>query len=164
MKLQKIFVLFLFLGLGFTVMAQKAVPSAEIKTLDGKTVNLQDYANNGKITVLSLWATWCSPCKKELDAIAEIYPDWQEEYDMELVAITIDTQRALAKVKPMVESKGWEYIILSDANNVLRNSLQFQSIPQTYLIDQEGNIVYMHTGYVPGDEYELEDQIKKLVK
>ena len=96
MKLQKIFALFLFLGLGFSLMAQKAVPSAEIKTLDGKTVNLQDYAKNGKITVISLWATWCSPCKKELDAIAEIYPDWQEEYDMELVAITIDTQRALA--------------------------------------------------------------------
>ena len=164
MKLQKIFALFLFLGLGFSLMAQKAVPSAEIKTLDGKTVNLQDYAKNGKITVISLWATWCSPCKKELDAIAEIYPDWQEEYDMELVAITIDTQRALAKVKPMVQSKGWEYIILSDANNVLRNSLQFQSIPQTYLIDQEGNIVYTHTGYVPGDEYELEDKIKALAK
>lgn len=164
MKLHKVFTLIFFLSLGFSAFAQKAVPSAEIKTLDGKTVNLKDYASNGKITVFSLWATWCSPCKKELDAIAEIYPDWQEEYDMELVAITIDTQRALAKVKPMVESKGWEYIILSDANNVLRNSLQFQSIPQTYLVDQEGNIVYTHTGYVPGDEYELEDQIKKLKK
>lgn len=164
MNLSKFFALMLFLGLGISLSAQKALPSAEIKTLDGQTVNLQEYAKNGKITVISLWATWCSPCKKELDAIADIYPDWQEDYNMELVAITIDTQRALAKVKPMVESKGWEYIILSDANNVLRNSLQFQSIPQTYLVDQAGNIVYTHTGYVPGDEYELEDQIKKLVK
>lgn len=164
MKLQTILVLSLFLCFGFFASAQKSVPSAEIKTLDGKTVNLQEYANNGKITVFSLWATWCSPCKKELDAIAEIYPDWQEEYDMELVAITIDTQRALAKVKPMVLAKGWEYIILSDANNVLRNALQFQSIPQTYLVDQSGNIVYSHTGYVPGDEYELEEQMKMLRK
>lgn len=163
MKLQTIFPVLLFLCFGFAVMAQQSVPSAEIKTLDGQTVNLQDYATNGKITVISLWATWCAPCKKELDAIAEIYPEWQESYNMELVAITIDTRRALAKVKPMVASKGWEYIVLSDANNVLRNSLQFQSIPQTYLIDQNGKIVYTHTGYVPGDEYELEDQMKKLV-
>jgi peroxiredoxin len=144
--------------------AQKQVPDVEVKTLEGATVNLKDYAENGKITVISLWATWCSPCKKELDAIAEIYPDWVEEYDMELVAITIDTRRALAKVKPMVQTKGWEYIVLSDANNQLRNALNFQTIPQTYLIDQNGEIVYTHSGYVPGDEYELEDKIKALAK
>ncbi|MCH2081269.1 MAG: TlpA family protein disulfide reductase [Saprospiraceae bacterium] len=147
-----------------TASAQKQVPDVEVKTLEGATVNLKDYAKNGKITVISLWATWCSPCKKELDAIAEIYPDWVEEYDMELVAITIDTRRALAKVKPMVQTKGWEYIVLSDANNQLRNALNFQTIPQTYLIDQNGEIVYTHSGYVPGDEYELEDKIKALTK
>ena len=162
MKLSTFLGMALTLCLAFSAQAQKSVPDAEVKTLDGKTVNLQEFAKNGKITVISLWATWCSPCKKELDAIAEVYPDWQEDYDMELVAITIDTRRALAKVGPMVESKGWEYTILSDANNVLRNSLQFQSIPQTYLIDQKGSIVYSHSGYVPGDEYELEDKIKEL--
>jgi cytochrome c biogenesis protein CcmG/thiol:disulfide interchange protein DsbE len=139
---------------------QKTLPSIDVKTLNGKTVNIQEYAENGKITILSFWATWCSPCKKELDAIAEIYPDWQEEYDAELVAITIDTQRALAKVKPMVESKGWEYTVLSDANQKLQQALNFQTIPQTFLLDKEGNIIYSHSGYVPGDEYELEDKIK----
>ncbi len=143
---------------------QKAVPSVEVKTLDGQTVNIQEYANNGKITVLSFWATWCAPCKKELDAIADLYEDWKSEYDMELVAITIDTQRALPKVKPMVESKGWTYTVLSDPNQSLRNALNFQTIPQTFLVDQNGNIVYVHTGYVPGDEYELENKIKALVK
>ena len=139
---------------------QKTLPSVEVKTLDGKTIDIQDFANNEKITVLSFWATWCSPCKKELDAIADVYPDWQEEYDAELVAITIDTQRALAKVKPMVESKGWEYTILSDANQKLQQALNFQTIPQTFLLDKDGNIIYSHSGYVPGDEYELEDKIK----
>ena len=154
----------LFIGAVSTAYGQKQMPSVEIKTLDGKTVNIQDYANNGKITVLSFWATWCSPCKKELDAIADLYEEWQDEYDMELVAVTIDTQRALAKVNPMVASKGWEYIILSDVNQNLMNALNFQTVPQTYLIDQNGNIVYTHSGYVPGDEYELEDKIKALTE
>ena len=139
---------------------QKTLPNVDVKTLDGKTINIQEFAENGKITILSFWATWCSPCKKELDAIAEIYPDWQEEYDAELVAVTIDTQRALAKVKPMVESKAWEYTILSDANQKLQQALNFQTIPQTFLLDKDGNIIYSHSGYVPGDEYELEDKIK----
>lgn len=140
----------------------KTLPSVEVRTLDGQTVDIQQYAQDGKITVLSFWATWCSPCKKELDAIADLYEYWQEDYDVEIVAITIDTQRALAKVKPMVVAKGWSYTILSDANQQLQNALNFQTIPQTFVVDQNGQIVYSHSGYVPGDEYELEDKLKKL--
>ncbi len=163
-SLLKCFALMAGLVLSTTLFAQRDVPSIPVKTLDGKTVNIQDFANNGKITVLSFWATWCSPCKKELDAIADIYPDWVEEYDMELVAVTIDTQRALAKVPGMVNTKGWEYTILSDANQELQKALNFQTVPQTFVIDQDGVIVYSHSGYVPGDEYELEDKIKELAE
>ena len=144
--------------------AQKQLPDADLKTLDGATVNLSDYAQDGKVTVISFWATWCKPCQAELDAIADMYPDWQEEYDMELVAITIDTRRQLAKVKPLVESKQWEYTILSDANNELRYALGFQSIPQTYVLDKSGKIVWEHSGYVPGNEYELEEVVAKYAE
>lgn len=152
----------LLLAFSFTAFAQTSLPSVDIKTLEGAAVNIQDYADNGKITVLSFWATWCTPCKKELDAIADFYGEWQEEYNMELVAITIDTRRALAKVKPMVAQKGWDYEILSDANSELMTALNFQTVPQTFIIDTEGNIVYSHSGYLPGDEYELEDKLKEL--
>ncbi len=142
------------------------LPDTEIRTLDGQATNLTAFVGSeekpGKITVISLWASWCKPCQTELDAIADLYPDWQEEYDMQLLAITIDTRRALAKVVPIVESKGWEYIILSDTNQALRNTLNFQSIPHTLLVDQKGHIVDVHSGYTPGDEYELEDKIKVL--
>lgn len=162
----------MFLSLhSFTILAQdavkldkngKEVPAVDIKTLDGKTVNIQDYTQQGKITVLSFWATWCSPCKKELDAIADLYPDWQEAYDMQLIAVTIDTRRALAKVAPMVASKNWDYTVLSDVNQQLMNALNFQAVPQTFLVDKEGKIVYSHTGYIAGDEYELEKYIKAI--
>lgn len=155
------FFLFIML-LGLTINAQSSLPSVEIKTLEGETINIQDYANNGKITVLSFWATWCSPCKRELDAIAEVYTDWQDEYGAELVAITIDDSRALPKVKPMVESKRWDYIILSDAKQDLMRGMNFQNVPMTFLLNKEGEVVYTHSGYAPGDEYELEDKIKSL--
>lgn len=154
-----LFSFFLIAGIGY---AQKTLPDAQVKTLDGHNVNILDYANNGKITVISFWATWCSPCKRELDAIADFYEEWQEEYDMELVAITIDTRRNLAKVPALVSTKGWEYTILSDENQTLQQSLGFQTIPQTYVLDKDGNIVYDHNGYVQGDEYHLEDIFKKL--
>lgn len=146
------------------IQAQKTLPSVEVKTLDGKSINIQEFGKKGKITVLSFWATWCAPCKKELDAIAEVYEDWKKNYDVEVIAITIDDARALPKVKPMVEQKGWQYTILSDANQDLQRALNVPSVPQSFLLDTKGNIVYSHSGYVAGDEDELEEKIKELKK
>jgi len=137
------------------------LPSVDVKTLDGKKVNIQDFVGKGKVTVISFWATWCSPCKRELDAIAEIYPDWQEDYDVELLAVTIDDARGVAKVPAMVAAKGWDYTVLSDSKQELQRALNFQTVPQTFLLNAQGEIVYTHSGYSPGDEYELEEEIKK---
>ena len=139
-------------------------PSATVKTLEGKSVEIKDYIGQGKITVVSFWATWCSPCKRELDAIGDLLPAWKEKYNLEVLAVTLDNSRGLAKVPAIVQSKGWEFIVLSDSNQALQQALGFQSIPQSYLLDGKGNIVYSHTGYSPGDEFELEDEIKKIAK
>lgn len=164
MKLFKLFIALATLGYVMPVLAQKSIPSVEVKTLDGKSINIQDITKNGKIVVLSFWATWCKPCQLELDAMNDLYEDWKEKYNVEIVAVTIDTQRALAKVGPMVESKGWQHTILSDANQQLKNALNFQTIPQTFLLDVNGNVVYEHSGYISGDEYELEKKIIELGK
>ena len=148
----------------FAPESSSPLPDVNVKTLEGKSVNIRDMVGNDKITVISFWATWCSPCKRELDAIGEIYEDWQDEYNVELLAITIDDARSLAKVPALVESKGWEYTVLSDVKQDLKRALNFQTVPQTFLVDQSGQIVYTHSGYNPGDEYELEDKIAELKK
>lgn len=154
----------LVLALGCTSLAygQQKITSANIKTLQGETVDLAEIIQEKDLTVISFWATWCKPCQAELDAIAELYPEWQEDLDVQLVAITIDTQRQLSKVPGILSTKGWDYNVFSDANNVLKNQLGFQAIPQTYVVDSEGNILYNHSGYTPGDEYDLEDKLKEL--
>lgn len=164
MKIKYLILLAALVFAGTTAFSQKTLPDVNVKTLDGQTVNLLETygGENGKITVMSFWATWCSPCKRELDAIADYYEEWQEEYDVELIAITIDTHRMLAKVGPMVESKGWEYTILAGNDQDMRNAFNFSSIPQTFVVDQNGNIAYTHNGYAPGDEAELEEVIARL--
>ncbi len=140
----------------------RTFPDVQVQSLDGKKVNLSEYIGQGKPVVVSFWATWCAPCKRELDAIAEIYPDWKEEYDIELLAISTDNARGLRKVPAMVSAKGWEFTVLADPEQELMQALNFMAIPQTYLVDGEGNIVYDHTGYNPGDELELEEKIIEI--
>ena len=154
---------FLFL-LSWSAFAQESLPDAKIQSLEGKALSFKQAVSNHKVTIVSFWATWCAPCKKELDAIAELYDSWQEQYDVELIAISVDDTRAAAKIKPMVAEKGWPYQILIDSNQELMRSLHFQTVPYTIIIDQEAKIVYTHSGYLPGDEIELEEQLATLIK
>ncbi len=154
----------LILILSSFVGFNSAFPSVNVQTLNGKTVNTSDYVGKGKLTVVSFWATWCSPCKRELDAIADIYPDWKEDYDVDFLAITIDDRRGFAKVPALVASKGWEYTVLADTKQELQRALNFQTIPQTFVLDGNGEIIYSHNGYNPGDEEELEDLLAEHSK
>lgn len=157
-------------GLFFTFMllsfsgADRVFPDATLKQLDGKSISVKSEFAKNKLTFVSFWATWCAPCKRELDAMAELYPGWKTKYGVQIMAISVDDARGFAKVPALVKSKGWEYNILVDSNQALQQALNFQSIPQSFLVDQEGNILYAHTGYSPGDEFELEDLFKKFTK
>lgn len=146
------------------VFTKKELPNLVLDDMYGKKVNVSEFGKNGKVTVLSFWATWCSPCKKELNNISYLYEDWMDDYDMELIAISIDDVRNISKVKTYVNGQAWDYDVLLDTNEDLKRMMNFQTVPYTVLIDQNGYIVYTHSGYVEGDEYILEEKIKALMK
>ena len=158
----KNFLLVAFSLLSLSVFAQRALPSATVKKLDGSTFDTAELAKKGHPVIVSFWATWCSPCKKELDAISEVYKEWQEKYGVEVIAVTVDDARSAPKVGPMVEQKGWKYQILLDTNEDFKRALGFETVPHSFLLDKTGNIVYEHNGYVSGDEVEMEEELAKL--
>jgi cytochrome c biogenesis protein CcmG, thiol:disulfide interchange protein DsbE len=156
------FLLVISLTSTILLTAQDMVPRSVVKTIEGQNIDFREATSGDKITIVSFWATWCAPCKKELDAITDLYEEWQEKYNVQLVAVSVDDARAAAKVKPMVAEKGWPFRILIDTNQELMRSLHFQSVPYTIIIDRQGQIVYNHSGYLPGDELELEEKIASL--
>jgi thiol-disulfide isomerase/thioredoxin len=152
--------LFLFcLILSTVAFSQKSIPNSTLRTLDGKFVKIQDEISNDKITVLSFWATWCVPCINELDAISEIYDDWQENINMELIAVSTDDSRTQKRIKPMISGKDWPYKILLDKNQELKRALNISTIPQTYIL-KGSKIIYIHSGYSPG----VEDELYQIIK
>ena len=149
------------LGMGFfSLTAQKTLPDVSLKTLEGRPAPILSYTKAHKLTIVSFWATWCAPCKRELDALTELFPTWSNTYDLQVLAVTVDDQRQLPKVRPMVSAQGWPFTILSDVTGQLKNALNFQAIPHSLLVNDKGEILYIHSGYVPGDEVELEKQLK----
>ena len=86
MKLFRFFIAAVLLLAASAASAQ--LPSVKLKSLDGKIVDTSKLSNGGKPFVISFFATWCKPCNRELKAIHEVYPDWQKETGMKLVAQT----------------------------------------------------------------------------
>ena len=140
----------------------KNLPNVDVKKIDGSSFNFKNIDNNGNPIVISFWATWCKPCTKELNNIAELYEDWKDETNVKLVAVSIDDRRSQSKVAPYVNSSGWEYEIYIDPNSDLKRSMGVSTVPHTFLLDKNKQIIWQHRGYVEGDEYELFDEILKL--
>lgn len=154
---------FLALNIGFTQDQKQTLPDLSLKDINGKMVNVKDYAKKGKMVIISFWATWCTPCKKELNNISELYEEWKTKYDVIVVAVSIDNARNVMKVKPYVDGQAWPFDVLLDVNSDLMRAMNVVNAPHTFLLDKNGNIVYSHVGYTEGDEIMLEEKMKLLV-
>lgn len=143
-----------------TILKAQELPNITLKNTEGKSVSIKELSNTEDIKVFSFWATWCVPCINELDAISEVYENWQDETNVEIIAVSTDDSRTKKRVIPMVNGKGWEYQILIDDNQELKRALNITILPYVIVV-KNGKIVYQHSGYTPGGEDDLYEVIKE---
>ena len=141
--------------------ALRKIPEIQLKNLNGENVNSTGLLNKDGLTVISFWATWCKPCILELSSMKELYSNWQKETNVKIVAVSIDDSRNNSKVGPLVNGKGWLYDIALDANGDFKRALNVNNIPHTFLLNANGEILWQHNSYAPGDEDDLFELIKK---
>ena len=157
-------ILFLITFSLFTLLSYSQLPNINLKDVNGNTKNLSKFSNNGNPIIISFWATWCKPCKAELNTIAEEYDDWVDETGVKLIAISIDDSRSSTRVEPYINAQGWEYMILLDPNGDYKRAMNVNNVPHTFLVNGNGKIVWDHNNYSPGDEDELYEKLVKISK
>ncbi|MEL6941982.1 MAG: TlpA disulfide reductase family protein [Bacteroidota bacterium] len=152
----------------FKVGLEKNYPyDVEMVTAAGDTINsAKVLKKNGKPTVLLFWLTTCVPCQFELDNIHKKYADWQKEADFNLYAISEELPKYGSRFAPYVNRKGWEFEAYYDFDRVFRRIMPegLDGLPQTFILDKDGKIVYHKKKYRMGDEDLLFEQVKDLSK
>lgn len=149
-------------ALGMAAVAQN-VSAIEMQTLDGGKTTPAEWVDGKTPFVVSFWFVTCKFCIEEMDAISEVFDDWQKEKPFRFIAVCTDDTRSLARAKAMVKGRGWDgYQFVFDVNKEYTRAMNVTSCPHVFLFDKDGKLVYSHLGYTPGDEDALFEKVKSL--
>jgi peroxiredoxin len=139
-----------------------AVPAAggsvsdfTLNDVDGQAHSLSDYLGKNVI-LISFWATWCEPCKKEMDQLQTLY-EAHKDQGLAILSISMDEPETQGDARPFVKQRGFTFPVLIDAESNVTNQLNpRRAAPFSLIIGRDQKIAWDHEGYVPGDEVKLE--------
>lgn len=156
----KKFLLILLLSvLPLALNAQK-IPSVTLQDKDGKAVSTASLVDGKQPFAITFWASWCKFCIEELEALADLAPDWKAP--LRIYAVCIDDSRGISRARALAASSGWPATVLYDSNSDFARALGVSSIPHVFVFDKNGNLSSSHVGYIPGDEESLAEQLQEL--
>jgi thiol-disulfide isomerase/thioredoxin len=149
----------LFFILSITASAQEI--NFKIKTIDNKHVELKEMYSKGAVLV-NFWALWCQPCRSEMKYLDAIYQKYKDK-GFTILGINQDSPKSVSKVRSYISSQKISYPVALDPNTQYLQKLNGQSVPYSLLYDSNGKLVYKHSGFLPGDEIEIEKQIEQTL-
>ena len=155
-------ILFLLLILPFLKLKGQEIPNIPVKTSSGSSIEFSRLIKEDTVYIVSFWATWCTPCIKELREFSEVYDVIRDSFRLELIAVSIDDSRNSSKVFPKAVAEGWTYRIVLDRNQDLARSMNVNNVPTIFIINRKREIVYSHQGYSPGSIEEILTELDKI--
>ncbi|PYC67850.1 redoxin [Streptomyces tateyamensis] len=121
--------------------SREAAPAIGGNDLEGKPVALGDY--RGKIVVINIWGSWCSPCRAEAKGLEQVYEKYQGQGVQFLGINTRDTDVTNAKQFESTHGISYPSIYDPDGTQILKfpkGAFNPQSIPTTVVIDRQGRM------------------------
>ena len=117
-----------------------------VEDIDGNKVSL--YSKVGKPIVVNFWASWCSPCKTELPDFQLAYDNFGGEIEFMMVNLTDGRSETVEGASGFVNSQGYTFPVYYDVNQEAAMAYYVTSIPTTYFIDADGNMVAYAQGMI----------------
>jgi len=128
----------------------------ELVGIDGERINLNSYKD--QVILINFWATWCPPCIAEMPSFEELYKDYKDQVVFLFVASDEE-----AKVKKFITDKGYSFPVYFEMNN-RPEEIRSNSLPTTYIINRNGEIVVDKTGAADWNSGKVRDMLDELLK
>ena len=133
-------------------------PDFTLKSLKGSNLKLSEF--RGDVVLINFWATWCGPCRQEMPILNDLYLKYR---DMGFTLLGVNVEKNSSKAANMVRDLKVVFPVLFDTQNTVSKLYQVEAMPSTVLVDRDGNMRYLHRGYVPGTEDEYLRQVRELM-
>ena len=143
------------------LVKDQSVPSFKFEISKGKVVSIEDY--KGKIVLINFFATWCAPCRKELPLVQEQI--WNKHKDNPKFAmLTFGREQSWDEVLKFGKDQKLSFPLLPDLKRKVYGLFASESIPRSFLIDENGKIIFLSQGFEMNHFSELKDLIDSLLK
>ena len=139
-----------------------SAPDFMLEDLEGDEFHLAEHLGD-EVILLNFWATWCEPCRIEMPHLNRLQQELGDQ-GLRIVAISMDGPESVSRVRGHVNRYDYDLTVLIDRDSeVTQQYNPRRGAPFNVLIDRSGSIVWSHEGYAPGDEEELEAQIREAL-
>ncbi|MBQ6004056.1 MAG: TlpA family protein disulfide reductase [Clostridia bacterium] len=124
----------------------------EVTGSDGKKITLEHSSD--KVTVINFWASWCTPCREEMDIFERLYLDHGDVFEIKMINLTDGQRETMDTAQEYITKKGYSFPVFFDEDYNGVNEYYVVSIPRTLIIDKDGTIIFSITGEVTEETFE----------
>lgn len=162
-KLKKfLFVLSLFVVFVPAAYAENIkgpAPDFTLKSRSGENIKLSEL--RGEVVMINFWASWCAPCRQEMPLLEELYKKYS---DLGFTLLAVNVEEDSSKADILLRDIPVTFPVLYDNTNKVTKLYKVVAMPSTIIVDRDGNMRYLHRGYLPGYEQEYKKQVSELIR
>ena len=134
-------------------------PDFTLKSRSGENIKLSEL--RGEVVMLNFWASWCAPCRQEMPLLEVLYKKYS---DLGFTLLAVNVEEDSSKANGLLRDIPVTFPVLYDNTNKVTKLYKVVAMPSTVIIDRDGNLRYIHHGYLPGYEEEYKKQVSELIR